>query len=177
MKCLSAAESLALMSTLGFEPAGQAIVTSRSDRPTWAEWRITDSAARQSLMVNAAFDLLPRNASCLLWLREWGVWPSSEFPALWYEIRERNLERRSLEEAPGHLFSVDERELARGMARLAVLFGWDALITSIPSPFVISTLHDELFWLLGADTAALEELTATLGPPDRQADFPGAAHE
>jgi len=40
----------------------------------------------------------------LLWVTEWGIWPSSENWHLYYKLRQSYGDTRLLEEAPGHLF-------------------------------------------------------------------------
>ncbi len=164
MRCLTKSESIAIMRELGFAPKGSGIEWLDGKASEGAEWSIVDSAAQQTRMAKSIFKLYPAKGSCLIWLREWGVWPSSEFPQLWDEIRERHGEHRWIIDAPGHLFSETEMDLASGMARLVILFGWDALICSIPGSFVVSISHEEFFDVFGGDVV-IKALSEWLGPP------------
>jgi hypothetical protein len=46
--------------------------------------------------------LQPRQ-SCLVWVTDWGVFPSNENLHLFYRLRQTYGEARLLDEAPGHL--------------------------------------------------------------------------
>jgi len=46
----------------------------------------------------------------LLWISEWGIWPSSENWHLYYKLRQSYGNQQLLWEAPGHLFLEHEAE-------------------------------------------------------------------
>src|ERR1700676_3036622 len=46
----------------------------------------------------------------LLWITEWGIWPSSENWHLYYRLPQIYGDQRLLHEAPGHLFLEHELE-------------------------------------------------------------------
>src|SRR6266566_2493403 len=46
----------------------------------------------------------------LLWITEWGIWPSSENWHLYYRLRQTYSDQGLLDEAPGHLFLEHEVE-------------------------------------------------------------------
>ncbi len=166
MRCLTKSESIDIMRSFGFAPARSwTIAWLDGVERSGAAWKILDSAAKQSNMTNGIFNLFPEGAGCMIWLRGWGVWPSSEFPQLWDEIRKCHGEQRWIIDAPGHLFSATEMELARGMARLVILFGWDALIFSMPCSFVVSLSHDEICTIFDIDLATMDKLSERLGSP------------
>ncbi len=77
--------------------------------------------------------------NCLLWVTQWGVWPSSENLHLFYRLREAYGERRRLPDAPGHLFLGYERADLTTFIELALLFGWDFYL--LPNTAYVS--HDE----------------------------------
>jgi len=68
--------------------------------------------------------LEPR-ASCLLWITEWGVWPSAENWHLYYRLRESHGDRRLLNEAPGHLLLIYEEAELVSFVEIGLLAGWD----------------------------------------------------
>lgn len=65
---------------------------------------------------------------CLLWITEWGVWPSTEDWPRYYAARGALRERRSLETAPGQLFGLSERALLVEFLTQVMENGWDAWV-------------------------------------------------
>jgi hypothetical protein len=151
MRCLTAAECERKVGDLDLEIEGQSLRLIHGGAPASRELKIPDSARRQALGVNALFCSFPDDTSgWLLWVLAWGVWPDEEYPELWHEIREHHGERRPILEAPGHLFEQEEQGLARGMMRLAMLFGWTAFLIPDPTSFVVRLDARELMDLAGA---------------------------
>src|SRR5262249_49955326 len=70
--------------------------------------------------------------SCLLWVTEWGIWPSSENPHLFYRLRQTYSENRPLDEAPGHLFLKDEVPDLTSFISVGIICGWGFQLN--PSP-------------------------------------------
>jgi hypothetical protein len=60
----------------------------------------------------------------LLWITEWGIWPSSENGHLYYKVRQSYGDRLLLHERPGHLFLGYESEDLASFLQLAMLNGW-----------------------------------------------------
>jgi hypothetical protein len=109
------------------------------------------------------FSAIEDSSQWLLWLRDWGIFASEEYPDVWRAIRERYGETRSIIEAPGHLFARDEIGLVRGMSRLVMLFGWDTVLICEPisSVLLISISHDEIVWMV-AEARTVTELQSRL---------------
>lgn len=91
---------------------------------------------------------------CLAWVTDWDVWPNGEDWPRYYAWRGHFGERRSLGEAPGHVFSAtDTGELTDFLAHVLEC-GWD--VTLLPSRGKHSTglragtSHDEWIELLSA---------------------------
>src|SRR5262245_55521871 len=64
----------------------------------------------------------------LLWITEWGIWPSSENWHLYYRLRGTYGDNRLLHETPGHLFLEHESEDFASFLELAMLNGWGGYI-------------------------------------------------
>lgn len=64
----------------------------------------------------------------LLWITEWGIWPSSENWHLYYKLRHSYSEVRLFHEAPGHLFLEHESEDLASFVQIAMLNGWGGYI-------------------------------------------------
>jgi len=63
---------------------------------------------------------------CLLWVTDWGVWPSSEDWPAYYAARGSRGERRSLQDAPGHLFDISQLSEMEDFLTFVIEHGWDA---------------------------------------------------
>ncbi len=68
--------------------------------------------------------LEPRDA-CLLWVKEYGTFPSAENLHLYYRLRQSYGDVRLLDEAPGHLFlSYESADLA-SFLQVGIINGWE----------------------------------------------------
>jgi hypothetical protein len=163
MKCITTAECTQKVKSLKLTIEGEFLRLVNGRGPASQRFKIPDSARRQALAVNELFRAFPDDTTeWLLWALEWDVWPNEEYPELVEEIREHHGEHRPVIEAPGHLFAQHERGLARGMTRLAMLFGWTAFLIPAPVSFVVFIDDDELMRLDAADASTIAELGETI---------------
>lgn len=79
----------------------------------------------------------------LLWLTEWGVWPSSENWHLYYKLRQSYADQRLLHEAPGHLFLEHEAEDLASFLQVAILNGWGGYLLTQADYVNAFFSHDE----------------------------------
>ena len=83
----------------------------------------------RSEVLAAIEDALGRWDECLLWVTLWGVWPSSENWPVYYGLRGNLGERRSLEEAPGHLAAgLGDRERLATFLPLVLNHAWEGYV-------------------------------------------------
>lgn len=83
---------------------------------------------------------------CLLWVKGWGIWPSSEDWPAFYKMRGEEGERRSLDTTPGHLFRAGEAPLLARFLQLVLENAWDAeVLASLGGQITgrINVSHDE----------------------------------
>ena len=99
---------------------GQAIVMKRLFGQS------VDPPGQEADITAAAVEALGHWEECLLWIKQWGVWPSSEDWPRYYAERGAQGERRSLEIAPGHLFAAAERGLLLRFLQLILENAWEA---------------------------------------------------
>jgi hypothetical protein len=64
----------------------------------------------------------------LLFITEWGIWPSSENWHLYYNLRQTYGDNRLLHEAPGRLFLEHEGEDFASFLQLSMLNGWGGYV-------------------------------------------------
>lgn len=81
---------------------------------------------QETVVAAAVFAELGKWDECLLWIREWGIWPSSEDWPAYYAERGVHGERRSLEVAPGHLAVSEDREALLTFLRITLKNAWEA---------------------------------------------------
>jgi hypothetical protein len=79
----------------------------------------------------------------LLWMTEWGIWPSSENWHLYYKLRHSYGDQRLLHEAPGHLFLPHEAEDLASFLQLSMLNGWGGYVLTHANYVNAFFSHDE----------------------------------
>lgn len=93
--------------------------------------------------------LISNNSICkkgaLLWITEYGIWPSEENRPFFDKIRSAFGEERPLQEAPGFYFDELELNMLSGFIRLAVSFGWGGYTLSPVAEGCVFFSHDEWF--------------------------------
>ena len=100
--------------------------------------------------------------SCLLWITEYGVWPSSENTHLYYRLRESYGDHRLLHEAPAHLFLKHEADDLVTLLQLALLFGWDAYLLHDSDHIAAFFSHDGFVECYSRSPDQLVEIKAGL---------------
>src|SRR5437899_7473077 len=106
-------------------------------------------SGREWAVAAACVQALGRWDDCLLWVRSWGIWPSGEDWPAYYALRGAQGELRSLQKAPGHLFTGAEQELLATLLTHVMQNGWDADVLPVSSTPTatrrVHVSHDE--WL------------------------------
>jgi hypothetical protein len=98
--------------------------------------------------------------SCLLWITEFGVWPSSENLHLYYKLRSSYADHRSLADAPGHLFLSYESADLVTFIDLAIQFAWGGYLLGPPNHCFITISHDE--WILVESISDIEPIISDI---------------
>jgi hypothetical protein len=94
----------------------------------------------------------------LLWITEWGIWPSSENLHLYYKLRQTYGDQQLLHEAPGHLFLEYEAEDLATFLQVAMLNGWGGYLLT-HSGYVNAFLsHDEYIDFFAESDTGLEDV-------------------
>lgn len=109
-------------------------------------------------MTNALAHSIIYRQPVLLWVTEWGIWPSSENWLLYYRLRQTYGDFRLLDEAPGHLFLEHEAEDLSTFLQLAMLNGWDGYVLTQANYVNAFFSHDEFMDFYTADPGSLSEL-------------------
>jgi hypothetical protein len=105
------------------------------------------SSSARPQFVRACLDALGEWDECLLWITQTGVWPSSEDWPAFYALRGQLGEKRSVEIAPGQLFSRNEEATLECFVVAVVANAWDAYILPVagdlPTDRRLFLSHDE----------------------------------
>ena len=105
--------------------------------------RIPGDSGRKSAISRALVSQFDANGESLLWINEFGIWPSSEERNLFDGFRRSLGERRALHEAPGHLFSKSDLANVTSLLAMALYFIWGAVLYSPEKGLAIEIDHDE----------------------------------
>jgi hypothetical protein len=105
-----------------------------------------DPQGQEEAIATACVESIGKWDECLLWVKEWGIWPSSEDWPAYYEARGQQGERRSIDVAPGHLFEIGERHLLILFLRLVLENAWEVQVVTLLFGQPVSRVyisHDE----------------------------------
>jgi hypothetical protein len=99
----------------------------------------------------------------LLWLTEWGIWPSSENWHLYYRLRHSYADQHLLNEAPGHLFLEHEAEDLASFLQVAILNGWGGYV--LPAANYVNAFfsHDEYIDFFADNEESLADVREAFG--------------
>jgi hypothetical protein len=116
-----------------------------------------DSGEKTALarLITALFASLP-SSQVVLYVSEWGVWPSSENMELFDSYRLAKGESRKLEEASVHSFESADDPALMGIFCLALYFVWGVEIFDGEGKCSVRSSHDEWFEIRTSDPSALE---------------------
>jgi len=94
----------------------------------------------------------------LLWITEWGIWPSSENWQLYYKLRQTYGDFELLQDVPGHLFLEYESEDFSTFLQVAMLSGWGGFILTSANYVNAFFSHDEYIDFFTSTPENLTEL-------------------
>ena len=92
------------------------------------EFGVQGPSGRERAVAASCVEALGAWDSCLVWIVLVGVWPSSEDWPAYYARRGARGERRALDVAPGHLYTVAEATLLIDDLAQLMAFGWEAYV-------------------------------------------------
>lgn len=102
----------------------------------------TDSGQRVARVKNNMAAFSP-SSTLLVWIAEWGVWPSSERSHIFERFRLSYGVSQPLIEKRGHLLGPSEHDVAISIVTLSVLFLWDCFVLTSKSGPGLFYSHDE----------------------------------
>ena len=106
----------------------------------------------------------------LLFITEWGIWPSSENWHLYYKLRQPYGDIRLLEDAPGHLCLEHEAEGLTSFLQLSILNGWGGYLLTAADYVNVFFSHDEYVDFFAGESGNLFEIRKALGTDQQVVD-------
>ena len=106
---------------------------------------------------------LTYRAPALLWITEWGIWPSSENWHLYYKLRQSHCDHHLLGEMPGHLFLEYEVEELTSFLQLSMLNGWGGYLLTQSNYVNAFFSHDEYIDFYSDQQKQLDDVAKALG--------------
>ena len=156
MKFLSQSQCVSWAKEIGW-PLAEDLLPMEPAELTKVAFRIPEDAGRRVALAKILLEPIISNGPCLMWITTWGIWPSGEHSPLFYQMRSAFGEHRSLQDIPGQLFDVQDRDAALSHWILATLFLWDCHVLSVDGQRHAFVSHDE--WGYFSSTAK-DELAA-----------------
>ncbi|MFZ1503581.1 MAG: hypothetical protein WAS50_10530 [Nitrospira sp.] len=104
---------------------------------------IPSDSGKKTALSRAIASLFDTNEEALLWINEFGIWPSSEDAYLFHGFRRFLGEYSPLHEKPGHLFSKDDLEAIASLIAMMLYFVWGGVLYSRAKGLAIVISHDE----------------------------------
>lgn len=103
----------------------------------------TDSG-RKTVLSRVIASMFAEDEEALLWINEFGIWPSAEDWNLFEGFRLSLGEAKAVQEKPGHLFSKSELKIVGSLVAMVLYFCLGAILVSPRRGLVIKISHDEL---------------------------------
>lgn len=110
--------------------------------PSAVRVSIDSERHRAFFIAKAAVQLLGEFESALMWVTDFGIWPSSENRHLYGRLRHALGDSGTLNTTPGHLFLRHEFDDFITFVHLALEFGWGMNIVTKPAYRWIHASHD-----------------------------------
>jgi len=114
-----------------------------------------DAGARVALCRSLWESIVHGQPEALLWVTEWGVWPSGEHLPLIQTLRTAHGESRPLIEAPGLHFRASDDDAAFSFFILSALFLWDCYLLAPSGESGAFLSHDEFLRVFARSPDAL----------------------
>jgi len=107
-----------------------------------SDFPIPSDAGQRTALAKDQMGKLAMDASCLVWLDDWSVWPSGQWHHLFERFRLSYGCQDSLIKRPAHIIDKAEFDAAVSIAVYAILMLWDCYVITDKGSWVHYS-HDE----------------------------------
>jgi hypothetical protein len=125
-------------------------------------YRLPCDTGKKTALGRALVGLLQINSPGVFWITATGIWPSSENMALFDGYRRSLGERRSIREAPAHVFDGSDLTQLECLLDLALYFYWDSVLIQGDKRVAVKTSHDEYVSIRTKDRDRLSQIEQAL---------------
>ncbi len=119
------------------------------------EYLLPPDSGWKTALARSIAGMFDPNEEVLLVLLNWDIWPSSCSMPLFNRVRLSFGETRPLDEAPGHLFALQEADLIEAVLSLTLYFVWEAVLVGAKGGLAFWVSHDEWLAVHAPDASAL----------------------
>jgi hypothetical protein len=123
---------------------------------------IPGDSGRKTALSRAIVAFFDADDEALLWINEFGIWPSAEDWNLFEGFRRSLGEDSPLSEKPGHIFSNKDLTNVGSLLAMIFYFVWGAVLYSPAKGLGIVISHDEFISVFARDKSDAAGITATL---------------
>jgi hypothetical protein len=107
-------------------------------------YRIPADSGKKTVLSRMIASFFDSDGESLLWINEYGIWPSCEDWTLFEGFRKSLGEYSPLFEKPGHIFSKQDLSSVSSLLAMIFYFMWGAIIVSASKNIVVKISHDEM---------------------------------
>ncbi|HEX9445120.1 MAG TPA: hypothetical protein VGA73_13430 [Candidatus Binatia bacterium] len=100
-------------------------------------------SGRKTSISRALASQFDTDGESLLWIHEFGIWPSSEDGNLFERFRRSLGENRSLKERPGHIFTRSDLTDVASLLAMVLYFVWGAILFCPANDLAVKISHNE----------------------------------
>jgi hypothetical protein len=98
----------------------------------------------------------------LLWINEYGIWPSSENWDLFDGYRKSIDVTEPLWIKPGHIFSPRDIVIVKSLLSMVLFFYWGAILVPSSKKFVMEISHDEVIRMFSNQQDIIDEIAKSI---------------
>ena len=123
---------------------------------TFAKFSLPVDSGAKVAFARFLYSQLNPAPELLLWISDWGVWPSSQHMPLFTRFREAFKESRPLIKLPGHLVLPDNSEDTISILIVSLCFFWSCHVITASGRDAIFVSHDEHGWFASREPKVVE---------------------
>ncbi len=109
-----------------------------------ASYAIPPDSGKKAILAKTISEFFIQESESLLWIDEYGIWPSSEDRNLFDGFRKSLGETKHLQDTPGHIFTRQDLTSIASLLSLVLYFCWGAIIVSKDKNILVRISHDEV---------------------------------
>jgi hypothetical protein len=125
-------------------------------------YRIPTASGKKTVLSRVITSLFDSETESLLWIDEWGIWPSCEDWTLFEGFRKSLGESTKLYEKPGHIFSKQDLGAITSLVAMVLYFCCGAVIVPTTKSFIIKISHDEFIDIYSQDKEVLIQIKSII---------------